>query len=771
MKLIIDNNDGQGVKDYTSYLDAEDLPKVSRKLNRAIRMTTSLVAANASFVPPALGARVTLQRGDGYKLFTGYVTAAPQQELLGLAQSGRAWRYAVQATDDSWLLDRNMLAIRPPFTRRTAGDALKTITNDVLPGALDTSGVQDVGYVEQYHTSAQKSWSAHAQELATMMRSCYSVQDGKVSFQPVGQAGLTIDEANARFLPGELSVTQPDSLLNDVTVVGELEPKLYVRDYFLGDGLTLNFGMSSTPYQGESYTLFQEDYLGPALSPTLWSLNDPNGAVWIGGGALHLNGPATLKFVEQVELAGGMRVQHGQVTLGAASRGTIGGLYNGNVSDGNCLAGFRLTPSGGNTTIQALVNGSPVGNVITSKPGHVYAFATHLVGNEAHRVQQAYYSSQHGAGHQRGGDTLGAAVRVVLSVHDVDPNDPGTFGAPATVLYDDVQWSTPPFATYAVADGTDLHLDLAFTRVSLQAAVEVRSMPPGQSFHTRLSGGLADGGECYVSSAGNLRFYPPYPPVPYEQIIVSYRSSSRAMARVQDTNSIAAHRKGADNGLRMCVKGLGLPGAGTSVDCENAALAVLDDSTQQSFVGSYEAVSDLLPANDVTPGTSVQVNAPSWHAQFSALVREVEIEVLGADEDRSHYSIKFANEAADPVAFKFDSATLEQPLTTVFTISTPSGSQYLPSLSLAGITASIATEVTIDAGWAPPNGGGIEVRRSDGGWGPANSGNLVGRYTSRTFTVPRLSRVQDYYLRQYDASSPTKYSRYSTLLHLDYPYQ
>ena len=53
---------------------------------------------------------------------------------------------------------------------------------------------------------------------------------------------------------------------------------------------------------------------------------------------------------------------------------------------------------------------------------------------------------------------------------------------------------------------------------------------------------------------------------------------------------------------------------------------------------------------------------------------------------------------------------------------------------------------------------------------PADNGNLAGRFSTQTFTLPRLSRVQSYYLRQYDASSPAKYSRHSALLHVDYPY-
>ena len=62
-----------------------------------------------------------------------------------------------------------------------------------------------------------------------------------------------------------------------------------------------------------------------------------------------------------------------------------------------------------------------------------------------------------------------------------------------------------------------------------------------------------------------------------------------------------------------------------------------------------------------------------------------------------------------------------------------------------------------------------EVRRSDFGWGPDNDRNLVGRFSMQTFTAARLSRVQDYFLRQYDSSNPPKYSRYTAALHIGYP--
>jgi hypothetical protein len=62
-----------------------------------------------------------------------------------------------------------------------------------------------------------------------------------------------------------------------------------------------------------------------------------------------------------------------------------------------------------------------------------------------------------------------------------------------------------------------------------------------------------------------------------------------------------------------------------------------------------------------------------------------------------------------------------------------------------------------------------EVRENDYGWGQANDRNLLGRFSTETFSLARLARTQNYFLRLYDNSSPPKYSRYSAALHVDYP--
>src|SRR5205085_12600085 len=164
----------------------------------------------------------------------------------------------------------------------------------------------------------------------------------------------------------------------------------------------------------------------------------------------------------------------------------------------------------------------------------------------------------------------------------------------------------------------------------------------------------------------------------------------------------------------------------------------------------------------------IVVNVPSRSANFSATVREVEIECADLAGDGSRYRIVFANDAAQPLAFEFASARLSEELDlTATTVTT--GTTFIADLAAAEITNATSVTVDIDGGVVPPAGGGIEVRRGDRNWGLEDDRDLVGRFATQTFTVTRLTRSVDFFLRQYDNSSPPKYSRYSTLLHLDWP--
>jgi hypothetical protein len=162
----------------------------------------------------------------------------------------------------------------------------------------------------------------------------------------------------------------------------------------------------------------------------------------------------------------------------------------------------------------------------------------------------------------------------------------------------------------------------------------------------------------------------------------------------------------------------------------------------------------------------MRVRVPSQSADFLAPVLQVEIALCDLETENAKYTIRFADEASAPLGFTFDNTSV----TAIDTVASEIGSvghAFLPNLPSAEVVQVSSTSVTIDAGLDPQAGGGIEVRRTDAGWGMDNDRNLIGRFATRSFAVPRLARVQDFYLRQYDAAA--RYSRYSAALHVDYP--
>jgi hypothetical protein len=181
--------------------------------------------------------------------------------------------------------------------------------------------------------------------------------------------------------------------------------------------------------------------------------------------------------------------------------------------------------------------------------------------------------------------------------------------------------------------------------------------------------------------------------------------------------------------------------------------------------------SDFLPGNaaDIFPGDALNIAVPSRGAAFPAIVRDVEITVSNLEDERLSYKIKFANDAAKALAFEFEATNATTALFVTQLTNAQVGVTYLADLTAAQITQVTSTTVSVDAGAAPVSGGGIEVRWSDAGWGAGDDRNLVGRFTTQAFTIPRLARVQDCYLQQYDNSVPPKYSRYTAALHVDYP--
>jgi len=780
MKLLIDNLGGLGPQDYTPFVDSSKSPSLVRKLNSAAELKFGLVAGTGSLMVPVIGGRVTLTLSNGNDLFTGYIVQTPTYQYLGWADRGLIYRYEIDALSDVMLMDQKAPPPRPPFVDRNAGDAFRQLTAEALPGWFDVNGVEAGDPTPYYSVNPAKKWTASAAEIALSTRCAYRDDDSKLFFAPLAANTYALAENAVTFSPGDLQLQSVNRLVNDVTILGPLESSAHVKDYFCGDGYTTCFYMSQKPFTRSSQvalynrTILDEIYT--ELDPTHWTVTDPQHAITVSNGQLQVaggtatDGQTLLAFIEKIELGGATVLEHGDIVFNAASDGVIGGLYAGAVSIAGCLAGFRVTPVGANCNIQALVGGSATGTTLTTQAGHHYVFTTQLYPTEVYRMQQVFHSSLHPSGAARGGGAVACNVRVVLEVHDIDPMNPATQIAPATVLYDGLVANAPGFCTYALINAGSMQCSVAFTYIWLAADALVRSTLPGQSTRTRRTGSLLEGAECHVSNEPALQFYPEYIPAANELIEVSYRGQGHALARVTNSTSVAAHQRGSDDGVRGSVREIGMPVPRTSADCETAALALLDDAGQ-GWSGEYQAWSQFLPggAADIFPGDGLAVNVPSRMASFLAIVREVDVEIADIAGENSRYTVRFVDAGDPSLDFAFVTALVKQ--TQVLTPIDVSmvGNVYLPDLIDADFTNLTSTTVTIDVGFTPVAGGGIEVRYSDAGWGADNNGNLVGRFTSSSFTLTRYARAQTYFLRSYDGGGPPKYSRYSAALHVDYP--
>jgi hypothetical protein len=242
-----------------------------------------------------------------------------------------------------------------------------------------------------------------------------------------------------------------------------------------------------------------------------------------------------------------------------------------------------------------------------------------------------------------------------------------------------------------------------------------------------------------------------------------YRGQQRAVARLANAASVAAEAVGGMPGTAQWLGKVMTPAARSSADCEQAALAALSFSTSRAaaVAGTYEAVN---PA-DVWPGDVLAVS--SGGETMSVMVRSVEITDGSAWPEMLTYRIAFANDWAEGLGLKLSETIAANALLPRTALT--AASNVLANLQQLQIVSATGTALQVDAGTAPPAGGGFEVRRRDWNFGPAVDQDLVLRSPVRNFSIPREGQVERYYVRMYDGSTPPVYSRFSSAVFTDLP--
>jgi hypothetical protein len=99
----------------------------------------------------------------------------------------------------------------------------------------------------------------------------------------------------------------------------------------------------------------------------------------------------------------------------------------------------------------------------------------------------------------------------------------------------------------------------------------------------------------------------------------------------------------------------------------------------------------------------------------------------------------------------------------------PIAPTVLRNVNGLAVTTSDGSTVSINAGVAPPDGGGFEVRRRDFAFKAGNDAGLVTRASQPNITFSRESANDRFFIRMYDGATPPNYSEFSTALFINLP--
>jgi hypothetical protein len=769
VKVTFDNLDGRGAVDYSAYLCADGPVKIDRVLNAPSRCSGTIALGNSTLVVPVRRARVVVTADSGTVLFTGYVTTEPVSIYAGAGTTGPVYRIAFSAVSDEWLLDKQSVPPSGAGFGEFGGQMLTTLTNRIDAGLLTTTGVTNVRTVGVFQPAQTQSWSGNAGGVAAATYSAYRAVNGALTLASAGAVTHALSDGDGSLQIAELKLASVKELANDVTVSGEMEPAAYVTERFAGDGTTVAFQLKQAPFQpkvaGKASQLLSDSFNQGVFNTQVWNVTDPGsnfglsalGLTMSGGNGF--DGQTTLAAIDEVEMGGTLVIEAGSLILSTASNGVICGLYSGSTSRANCFAGYNVRQSGGSTVVVPFVNGAEVGTTFSALAGHAYTFRIRLHCVETERVQQLYYAMVDGVVETFGGGLVSAPMAVVFELQDLGLSS----NTPATVLYDGVVASSPASCSFVAVNSVQLYGSMGYCRVTQAGSAWIVSTLPSGATETRLIGVAGEGVDCQVSGTGLVTFLAGRVPVAGEFVTVTYRDDTRAVARLQDSAGVAAEAAGGMPGTSCWLGKVLQPSARSSVDCECAAQAILSFAASRAaaIAGSYEVTN---PA-DIWPGDVLVLTANG--TTTSVVVRRVTVTDGMASPEVLAYRIEFANDWAEGLGLKLSEAIAADALLPLTALDAPGN--VLANLQQLQVVSSTGTALQLDAGMAPPAGGGFEVRRRDWDFGPGVDQDLVLRSPVRSFSIPREGQVEQYYVRMFDASTPPLYSRFSSAVFTDLP--
>lgn len=766
MKLTIDNLDGKGAIDYSQCVVATEKFLIKRQLNEPSVCNFTLAPAAVNLPTPVRNGRVIVSDDSEKVLFTGYLSLEPALKLVGQDSAGAAFQVFVSVVSDEALLDQQPTPVLLAGVAPSANQMLQSLSTGMDTSGFSFSLAEGNGSIGDFLPEPGQNWSSAAGALASAARSAYRVVDGSIIMQPVGTTAHQLSEAEGTLDLAALEGSMVRPLANDVTVCGPSEPSAYVTEFFEGDGTTMLFELREEPYMPSSGKMKPViDYFrGPEINPALWNVVGGGSRITLTSAGVScsggdgIDGDTIVESISPIELGGSLVFEAGGVQFGQVTQGILNGIYGGAVVEGNCVAGFQISQTNGVTQISALVMGAAAGNPFSVTAGHMYTLRMRVYCNEMQRLEQAYNSVTDDGSLNYGGVYLSANGSVVLEVQDTT----NYVASAPVVLYSGTVTNLPGSAALGLLNSANLQCSIASAEISQQGPIWIVSTPPGGSETVRRMGTTAQGADCRMERAGRLQFYPTSIPQSGELIAVSYRTRRRAVARKANSASIAQESNGGLlPGTAVWMGTVTSPAPRSSVDCENAVTALLDLATSRgaAWKGKYTGW-DLETQSDVWPGDLLAVSSTSANLSANLVVRTVEIELFCGSPGLVKYVIYFANDWAEALAIR---ASSKIPVD-VWLPQEPESTAPLANLASLTFSSITGSGITVNAGVTAPTNGGFEVRRRDWSFGPGIDSDLVLRSPVNSFTIPRESAVEQYFIRMYDGSTPPNYSRFSSAI-------
>jgi hypothetical protein len=470
--------------EYKKYL--VELPQKTDRYKDSDLLDFVLAPTDSSFVKLTRGDYISLTSTLYNPFFTGFVMNDPELEYLGKKNNVPTWGFRYQATADDYILSLKPVGVLPPFLNVSMGSILRTLAGILVPNTFDTGGVQDGPIVAQYVVDPTKKFLDVQQEFCDAANFTFYANTKKLFFIPQDTSAqvVTIDCTNKHFTPANLTIKPATNsvIVNDVTVLGDIEPQSYVHEYFVGTGLDATFPLISSVYGVDNTVFIDESFTNASLDPTVWSVHDfAQNYLQVSQGYLNIIGGdgawgVSLQSLSPLPMDSRIRFTHGEWDF-ISGVGVIGGSWTQapNAALTGCLYGLNVTA----TTINPISGGaSDTTQTATIDNAKRYVIRTIVEFERNNRQEQSFsYIDQTGTAHTLGGGAAPDYSKWNTLITEVDPTTGGITNQWTFVNTLVMAGAADAYATYVPVLSNSLHATVTGITVSipLNATLETAS--------------------------------------------------------------------------------------------------------------------------------------------------------------------------------------------------------------------------------------------------------------------------------------------------------